>query len=82
MVIITQGLPLPNYQSVFSANDMISFHSDVNWRAGHLGIKANYWNMAASDMPWQLSEGIAMGGFGGPTVCIFRTLSLRFCTVL
>ena len=30
-------------------------------------MKAHYWNMAASDMPWQLSEGIAMGGFGGPT---------------
>ena len=48
-------------------NSVTSFRSDVDWRAGHLGIKANYWNMAASDMPWQLSEGIAMGGFGGPT---------------
>ena len=38
-----------------------SFRSDVNWREGHLGVKANYWNLAASDMPWQLSEGLAMG---------------------
>lgn len=30
-------------------------------------METNYWNMASSDMPWQLSEGIAMGGFGGPT---------------
>ena len=82
MAITTQGLAVPDYQSMFSANDMFSFHSDVNWRAGHLGIKANYWNMAASDMPWQLSEGIAMGGFGGPTVCTFQNLSLPFCSVL
>lgn len=38
-----------------------SLHSDIDWRADHLGIKANYWNMVASDMPWQLSEGIALG---------------------
>lgn len=38
-----------------------SFRSDVNWREGHLGVRANYWNLAASDMPWQLTEGLAMG---------------------
>lgn len=38
-----------------------SLHSDMDWRAGHLGVEANYWNLAASDMPWQLTEGIAMG---------------------
>lgn len=38
-----------------------SFRSDVNWRADHLGIKANYWNMVASDMPWQLTEGLSLG---------------------
>ena len=52
-----------------SINDIIwdgedkcsSLHSDIDWRADHLGVEANYWNMAASDMPWQLTEGIAMG---------------------
>ena len=82
MVITTPGLLLPNYQSVFTANDITSFHSDVDWRADHLGIKANYWNMAASDMPWQLSEGVAMGGFGGPTVRAFRSVSFSYCAVL
>lgn len=41
-----------------------SLHSDIDWRAGHLGIDANYWNMVDSDMPWQLTEGIAMGNQG------------------
>lgn len=26
----------------------------------------DYWNMVDSDMPWQLSEGLCMGGLGGP----------------
>lgn len=43
-----------------------SFQSDVEWRSGHLDLKASYWNMTASDMPWQLSEGITMGS-QGPT---------------
>lgn len=38
-----------------------SLHSDIEWRADHLGVEANYWNMVASDMPWQLTEGMAMG---------------------
>ncbi|KAI4125314.1 MAG: hypothetical protein LQ338_004328 [Usnochroma carphineum] len=41
-----------------------SLQSDIQWRAGHLGVTANYWNLVASDMPWQLDEGLAMGIMG------------------
>ena len=43
-----------------------SFQSDVEWRADHLDLRASYWNMAASDMPWQLSEGLTLTA-QGPT---------------
>ncbi|KAL8784546.1 MAG: hypothetical protein Q9213_003894 [Squamulea squamosa] len=38
-----------------------SLQSDVSWRADHLAMPPNYWNLVLSDMPWQLSEGLAMG---------------------
>ncbi|KAL8772056.1 MAG: hypothetical protein Q9209_002722 [Squamulea sp. 1 TL-2023] len=38
-----------------------SLQSDVSWRADHLAMPANYWSLVLSDMPWQLSEGLAMG---------------------
>ena len=41
-----------------------SFHSDLDWRADHLATSSNFWNLVASDMPWQLSEGLAMGSQG------------------
>ena len=41
-----------------------SLHSDLEWRADHLGIEASYWNLTASDMPWQLTEGMTMSGYG------------------
>ena len=41
-----------------------SLHSDVEWRADHLGTEASYWNLTASDMPWQLTEGMTMSGYG------------------
>ncbi len=37
-----------------------NLRSDIDWRAGHLGVEATYWNLVDSDMPWQLTEGIAM----------------------
>ena len=42
-----------------------SLQSDVEWRIGHLGTNGDYWNLVASDMPWQLTERISMG-FWGP----------------
>ncbi|KAL8969187.1 MAG: hypothetical protein Q9183_002111 [Haloplaca sp. 2 TL-2023] len=42
-----------------------SLQSDVEWRSGHLGMPANYWNLITSDMPWQLTEGLTMG-MNGP----------------
>lgn len=41
-----------------------NLHSDIDWRADHLGMDATYWNLVDSDMPWQLTEGIAMGSQG------------------
>ena len=37
-----------------------SLQHDMTWRADHLGVKLDYWNLVSSDMPWQLTEGIAM----------------------
>ena len=37
-----------------------NLHSDIDWRADHLGMDVTYWNLVDSDMPWQLTEGIAM----------------------
>lgn len=39
-------------------------HSDIDWRSDHLGVKPTYWNLVDSDMPWQLTEGLAMGSQG------------------
>ncbi|KAI9774155.1 MAG: hypothetical protein M1840_005248 [Geoglossum simile] len=44
------------------SNDSINngrLGEDINWRAGHHGTTADYWNLAGIDMPWQLSEGIS-----------------------
>ena len=41
-----------------------SLHHDLDWRADHLGTDLNYWTLTASDMPWQLTEGLTMAGYG------------------
>ena len=41
-----------------------SLHHDVDWRADHLATEPTFWNAVQSDMPWQLSEGLAMGAQG------------------
>ncbi|KAI4186950.1 MAG: hypothetical protein L6R41_003145 [Letrouitia leprolyta] len=51
-------------QSSFKNDENSSLQSDIEWRAGHLAMTANYWNLVASDMPWQLDEGLAMGIMG------------------
>ncbi|KAI4203436.1 MAG: hypothetical protein LQ346_001785 [Caloplaca aetnensis] len=48
-------------QCTFKNDENSSLQSDIDWRAGHLGVTANYWNLVASDMPWSLDEGLAMG---------------------
>ncbi|KAL8990174.1 MAG: hypothetical protein Q9177_001108 [Variospora cf. flavescens] len=53
-------------QCTFKNDGNPSLQSDIDWRAGHLGVTANYWNLVASDMPWQLDEGLSMG-IMGPT---------------
>ncbi|KAL8720978.1 MAG: hypothetical protein Q9225_002260 [Loekoesia sp. 1 TL-2023] len=54
-------------QSSFKNDENSSLQSDIQWRAGHIALAANYWNLVASDMPWQLDEGLAMG-VRGPLV--------------
>lgn len=37
--------------------------ADLNWRAGHYGIKINYWELVASDDNSQLSAGSSVNPF-------------------
>ncbi|KAF2834473.1 hypothetical protein M501DRAFT_944113 [Patellaria atrata CBS 101060] len=37
-----------------------SLRVDVEWRAKHLDVEFNYWEMVRSDLPWHLREGIAL----------------------
>ncbi|KAL8698603.1 MAG: hypothetical protein Q9224_001780 [Gallowayella concinna] len=53
-------------RSSFKNDENSSLQSDIEWRAKHLAMPANYWNLVSSDMPWQLSEGLAIG-IRGPT---------------
>jgi hypothetical protein len=38
---------------------------DVKWRSRHVHSPISYWGLAASDMAWQLSEGLGRG-LSGP----------------
>lgn len=51
-------------QCSFENDKNSSLQSDIEWRTKHLEVTANYWNLVASDMPWQLDEGLAMGIMG------------------
>lgn len=50
--------------SSWEADTNASLVHDIGWRASHLATPATFWNLSASDMPWQLTEGIAMGAQG------------------
>ncbi|KAI4282529.1 MAG: hypothetical protein L6R38_002873 [Xanthoria sp. 2 TBL-2021] len=49
-------------QCSFKNDENSSLQSDISWRANHLAMEANYWNLVSSDMPWQLTEGLVMRG--------------------
>ena len=51
-------------ESTWKADRNASLHTDVEWRADHLGMDADFWSLVDADIPWQLSEGIAMGPMG------------------
>ena len=51
-------------ESTWRADRNASLHSDVDWRSDHLAMEPSFWNLVNSDMPWQLSEGLAMGSMG------------------
>ncbi|KAL9584463.1 MAG: hypothetical protein Q9212_002102 [Teloschistes hypoglaucus] len=48
-------------QCSFKNDENSSLQSDIEWRAGHLDMPPSFWTLVASDMPWQLTEGLAMG---------------------
>ena len=52
--------------STWKADQNASLHTDVDWRADHMALGHDFWTLVASDMPWQLSEGLAMGTGGSP----------------
>lgn len=54
----------PLNDCAWDGDENANLHSDIDWRADHLGMDATYWNLVDSDMPWQLTEGIAMGNQG------------------
>lgn len=51
-------------ESTWKADQNASLRSDIDWRADHLAMDPHFWNLVDSDMPWQLSEGLAMGSQG------------------
>ena len=51
-------------ESTWKSDRNASLHHDIDWRADHLAMQPTFWNLVDSDMPWQLSEGIAMGSQG------------------
>ena len=53
-------------ESTWKADQNASLRSDIDWRADHLALAPTYWTLVSSDMPWQLSEGLALGTGGAP----------------
>ena len=51
-------------ESTWKGDQNASLHHDVDWRADHLAMEPTFWNLVDSDMPWQLSEGVALGSQG------------------
>ena len=51
-------------ESTWRADRNASLHTDVDWRGDHLAMEPSFWNLVNADMPWQLSEGLAMGAMG------------------
>ena len=58
------GLQESLNETIWTGDKNASLYSDVKWRADHLGMQVDYWSLLDSDMPWQLSEGLCMGGMG------------------
>ncbi|KAI9844689.1 MAG: hypothetical protein M1837_005431 [Sclerophora amabilis] len=51
-------------ETLFWGTQDINLWNDMKWRCDHVNIDMSYWNIEQSDMPWQLSEGIVLGGDG------------------
>lgn len=47
-------------RGVFEGDGNKKLRSDMTWRAEHVGKTLNYWDLASSDIPWQLSEGTSL----------------------
>lgn len=51
-------------QNALDGIDNPDLRSDILWRSKHLGMLPTFWNLAQSDMAWQLSEGFGLGWQG------------------
>ncbi|CAF9933208.1 hypothetical protein IMSHALPRED_009091 [Imshaugia aleurites] len=51
-------------ESTWRADRNASLRTDIAWRSDHLAMEPSFWNLVNSDMPWQLTEGLAMGAMG------------------
>ena len=51
-------------QSALANNRNNSFEKDLEWRKIHLGRQLGYWDTVATDLPYQMSDGVALPAFG------------------
>ncbi|KAE8864905.1 hypothetical protein PTNB73_05793 [Pyrenophora teres f. teres] len=57
---------------VFVGDKNENLRKDVEWRADYVGKTVNFWELAESDLPWQLSEG-SQFNMNGPSEGIRTT---------
>ncbi|KAF2398200.1 hypothetical protein EJ06DRAFT_127188 [Trichodelitschia bisporula] len=43
-----------------------ALRNDIDWRAEHLGVKAGYWDLIKSDIPYELTQTVALQNPPGP----------------
>lgn len=51
-------------QNVLKGIGNENLREDISWRSKHLGVLPTFWNLAQSDMAWQLSEGFGVAWHG------------------
>ena len=51
-------------QCALANNRNSSFERDLEWRKIHLGKGLGYWDTVVTDIPYQMSDGVALPAFG------------------
>ncbi|KAI9822397.1 MAG: hypothetical protein M1827_000116 [Pycnora praestabilis] len=51
-------------KTTFEGDNNKNLYDDIVWRADHLGTSMRFWDLAESDMSWQLAEGVGLGMCG------------------